>query len=115
MQSADPCVYEGKRLEVVETARDILTHKLGLIEGARRLVRLRPFVTTDDLDPDFIPFIYVDSETDALPVGDERQYWASEALQKKDIEIQRAEEFYRKDIDEACETLVQRFGNSTTL
>ena len=94
---------------VVEIANGVLVGQIGIIEGARELAHLRWKVTDDEFDPDFLPFISVDSETDALPIGEERAYWASHALAEKDQEIKRAEDFYREKILAACQILVVRF------
>jgi predicted regulator of Ras-like GTPase activity (Roadblock/LC7/MglB family) len=109
----DLSFLEVQSKKVVEIAQDILSNKKGIIEGARLLVSLRPTVTRDDFDVDFIPFIALTSETDALPVGDEREYWASDALQRKDKEIQEIETAYRDDIFSACKAIIKRFESNT--
>jgi len=42
-------------------------------------------------ETDLLLIIGIDSEADHLPVGDVRKLWASDALQRKDEEIARAE------------------------
>jgi hypothetical protein len=82
--------------------------ELGVIEGARLVCRLQSRISSRDHDPDFLPFVAIDSETDHLPVGDVRQYWAADALARVDHEIQAAEAFHRDQAIEACERLLVR-------
>ena len=109
----DLSYLEAQHKQVVEIAEDILANKIGLIEGARLLLRLRPTVTQDDFDPGFIPLMAFVSETDDLPVGKDRQLWASDALLEKDKEIQKAEELYRDDVFAACQVIIERFRASS--
>ncbi len=97
---------------VVETAKKLLNNKIGIIEGARILSSLRHDITdeTERLDPDFVLFVGIDSETDSLPVGKERRNWAAYALVEKDKEIQQAEDFYRDKVMAACKVLIDRFS-----
>ncbi len=94
---------------VVGIANGVLAGQIGIIEGARKLAYLRWKVTDDEFDPDFIPFVAVDSETDALPIGEERARWTSNALAEKDREIKHAEDFYREKILAACRVLLTRY------
>lgn len=110
----DLSFLEAQSKKVVEIAQDILSNKKGLIEGARLLVSLRPTVTSDAFDPDFIPFIALASETDDLPIGNEREFWASDALLRKDKEIQEVETAYRNKIFSACEAIIKRFEGNTS-
>ena len=66
----------------------------------------------DASDSDAVDFIVINSDTDHLPLGPERQYWAADALKAKDQEIARAEEWARQFGLETCRRLVQRFGPS---
>ena len=107
--SHEEYVY-GQQQRVVQVAEQILNQEIGLIEGARLLSRLRGEVTESQFDPDFTLFVGIDSETDALPVGDERQLWADSVLLEKDKEIKRLEDFYRDNVVAACKVLISRFG-----
>lgn len=101
---------EVRREQIATIAQDILNNKLGVIEGARLLARLRPTVTRDDFDPDFQAFVAVDTETDDLPLGKERELWAGSALLEKERKIQDAEKFHRKQVFAACRIIIDRFG-----
>jgi hypothetical protein len=101
---------EKARREVVEAARRMLAGTLAYIEGARLIAHLFWDAEIDQFDPDILPFVGIDSETDALPLGKYRQGWAAEALAKLQPEIDRAEEWARGYAHVACEGLIRRFG-----
>jgi hypothetical protein len=94
------------RMQLIEIACAMLSGQLGIIAGARQIVRLRPNITAADFDRDFLIFVGIDSETDALPAGAERQYWDPAVLLAKDLEIARADDFYRESALAGCRSLV---------
>jgi hypothetical protein len=79
------------------------------IEGARRISALRSEAKLHDFDPDILPFIAIDSETDALPLGEVRKLWASDALARLQPEIDKAERWAREVGCSSCQQLVNRF------
>lgn len=101
--------YLMSRQRVIETASAILRGELGVIEGSRILCSLRLRASSIDHDPDFLPFVAIDSETDHLPLGDVRQHWAPAALASLDQELQAAEAFHRDRAFAGCERLLLRF------
>ena len=98
---------------VVEVASAILRGELGVIEGSRLLCALRFRVSTLDHDPDFLPFVGIDSETDHLPIGEVRQLWASDALVRLAPEIQAAEDHWRQWAFTAAQRLLDRFSSTS--
>ena len=80
-----------------------------MIETARAISKLGYWAGLRD-DPDVSTFVAIDSETDKLPVGEVRQYWAAHALEKEDVEIGRAERLYAATAKQAAEALVQRLS-----
>jgi hypothetical protein len=98
---------------MVEIARAMLAGALSFLEGARSIVALYRDAGLAHLDKDIVPFVVVDSETDALPLGAQRLNWQPEALAKLQPEIDRWEAFARRDLLEACKTLIDRFGASS--
>jgi hypothetical protein len=102
----------NRRFEMVEIAKSIIDNKINIIEGVRKITSMRFEVTDDESDPDFQIFIAIDSEADHLPVGNERKYWSSDALQLKDQEIKRVGEFYFDQVIMACKQLISRFEKS---
>jgi hypothetical protein len=99
-----------RRRKVLDLATDILGGRIGLIEGSRALSHLRHEVEVKEPDRDFLIFVGVDSETDHLPIGEERKSWDAEALAAKDQEIQEFEASVREDIMAACRNLIARFS-----
>ena len=99
------------RRRVVATARAMLDGKLSFIEGARELSRLRHHVGELERDPDILVFTGIDSQTDALPLGETRKLWAPDALAKLQPEIDRAEKRAEAMGRPRCEALLRRFDN----
>ena len=86
-------------------AQSVLDGRTTMLEAARELVSLAHTDAIADVeDRKFI--IAVESETDHLPVGEVRKLWAAYALKEKDVEIARAEEFYRTHFLETCRRIV---------
>jgi hypothetical protein len=108
---ADPDIQKARR-EIVDAAGRMLAGSLSYVEGARLVVRLHWDAEIDQFDPDILPFVGIDSETDALPLGTFRMGWSPEALGKLQPEIDRAEEWAPKYARAHCEALVRRFGSS---
>jgi hypothetical protein len=82
------------RAQILAVAKQLLTGQLDVITAARRLSALH-----DDAEPEIrealVGFVAIDSETDTLPIGEVRQYWRLDALERKDREIAQAEQCYR--------------------
>ena len=89
-------------------ALDLIEGRLSVIESARVLSKLTYWSELNN-DPDLTTFVAIDSETDALPVGDARKYWASHALEREDVEIAKAEDLYRSTAIESAQRLAERF------
>jgi len=98
----------SRRDELLAIAKAILEGEIGVIRGLR-LVQSFRFDLADELDPDFMTFVGVDSDTDHLPVDDERENWSQEALDRKDVEIAEAQAFHREKVFQACRHLINRF------
>ena len=99
---------------VVQVAQAILDGRISIIAGARQIRRFcGGHAGLDERDPDLTTFIGIDSETDDLPIGDVRHYWAPDALAQKDLDIARCEAIYREAALEAASHLVARFTHHT--
>jgi hypothetical protein len=102
------------RQKVAEIARGIIDGRFGILAGARQIRGYTGgHLGLDEFDPDLLTFIAIDSETDDLPLGDVRQYWAPDALEKKDAEIARFEARFRAKALTAAANLVARFTRDT--
>lgn len=92
-----------------EVARKILAHKLGVIEGARKLF------DADDPYPFMgnVPDIFsrVALAAREFPEGGQRKHWAPEALIRKDAERRQFEADAWPEIERACKELVNRWGS----
>ena len=89
-------------------ALDFLEGRLGVIETARAMLPLA-YWTKVEGEPEFLLFRAVASETDDLPVGDVRAHWATDALEREDLRIAAAEEFWREEVFSAAARLVGRY------
>jgi hypothetical protein len=93
-------------------ASGLVAGDLGVIAAARKL---RGF--WDGVEPEIgallLVFVGIDSETDALPVGNERAHWNAEALARKDIEIRAAEQRWRGQAVAAATQLIHLLEQSS--
>ncbi len=97
--------------QVVALAQAILDGQEPLVPNAQRMTKLLYWLGLEpSTDEDITDFRLIVSETDALPLGSERQYWEPAALAEKDREIVQAEAWARKFGLDTCRRLVQRFG-----
>jgi hypothetical protein len=87
-------------------AKQLLGGQIGVIAASRELSALRHKVEPP-LAEALLVFTAIDSETDALPIGEVRQQWSDEALGRKDPEIAEAESRYRETAMEAATRLLQ--------
>jgi hypothetical protein len=97
---------EKRRLvdQLLARANSFLAGQVGPIETARSLASFQDI--DKHLDEILVTFVAVDSETDALPLGEVRKLWNAEALRRKDIEIAEAESWCREMVSRACRDLV---------
>jgi hypothetical protein len=103
---------EQARRTIAETARAMLAGRMSFIEGARALVRLRWAAELPQFDDDIMPFVGIDSQTDALPLGRVREHWAPASLEKLQPEIDEAERWAKEFGEAACRKLVERFSSA---
>jgi hypothetical protein len=89
-------------------ASDLLEGRLGVIETARAMLPLARWTKVDG-EPDFQLFRAIASETDNLPVGAVRAYWAPEALAREDVHIRAAEMLWNDRARSAAARLVERY------
>ena len=98
------------RRQVVSTAQAMLDGQLSFLIGSRRLAALRHEIDAAADDADFLVFVAIDSETDALPLGVVRAHWDQGALTRLEPEIEEAERWAFNVGGDACKSLVVRFG-----
>ena len=89
-------LLETNRQKMAEIAQGILDGGISIIAGALEIHALFcGHIGIDKQDPDPNTFVAIDSETNDLPIGDVRQYWAPDALEHLDD----APRFYSRPID----------------
>jgi hypothetical protein len=98
------------RRAIFNIAQDMLAGKLSYIEGARKMAAPWFAAKLDRFDADFLPFVGIDSETDALPMGEMRAHWQAAALKALQPEIDEKEAWARQFGEPHCRNLVARFS-----
>lgn len=101
---------EWARQRAVAVAEGAIAGDIGIIAACRLLRQLGDALVGDGRnDPDFLLFIAVDSETDSLPLEDQRANWDESAFESKQTEVSHYEADIREEVLKACRSLVERF------
>ena len=95
---------------VVHAAQNLISGSQGFIEGVRKIVALRFHVASSQDDPDFTPFVAVDSETDHLPPESAMAHCTDEWKAQSAEEIKSVILLHGPTIFAACERLIHRFA-----
>jgi hypothetical protein len=98
------------RRAILEAARAMLAGTLSYIEGARKIVAAWGGSKLDEADTDFLPFVGIDSETEALPFGEMRTHWQAAALEALQPQISQSEAWAKKFGEPSCQNLVKRLS-----
>ena len=99
------------RSEAVQAAQAVLVGDVSIFEGVEHLAGIGHRLVRDFWnDPDFSVLGAVNSETDGLPVGQERAHWDPIALAVKDREIADYESKVRDAVLAACRSIGTRYG-----
>lgn len=95
--------------ELRRTAHLCLQGEIGAIAASRIMSRLRSEIspTWSEMDEAFLGFVGVDSQTDAPPVGPEREMWGPAELASADREIVAAEDHFREAVRAACRRVLE--------
>jgi hypothetical protein len=93
-----------------ETARRVLAGLESPIVAARLLYGLLRQAGVSEGDNDLLAMAGIDSETDALPVGAVRRYWAETALNDLESEVVASERWAMKFGESAFRSILARFG-----
>jgi hypothetical protein len=102
---------EKQRLKVAKIASNVLKGEQSILTAAREIVSLKSELNIDENDDDMLVFILIDSETDHLPVGPEKEHWDPNALLDKQKEIQKSEKWALSFGLDACQRLFERFSH----
>jgi hypothetical protein len=107
-----------QRRRAYVVARAVINGELGAVEGSRILTRLGYGLALGNIEPDFmLTFAGVDSETDDLPLGAERDLWNPQALDRKDAELQEYQPKVEEEVRQACSSLIdvlEHLGTQST-
>ncbi len=102
---------ESVRNRIGSIARKMIEESIDYLEGSVEIVRLFHEAELKDDDTDFLPFIYISSETDHLPLTEGvRNRWSSEALNKLEPEIQSTRQWAKEMSEKECKSIIERFG-----
>jgi hypothetical protein len=99
-------VIEARRV-TLETAKGVLSGTVSPIEGARIIARHR-FTARLENDPDILPFVAIESETEELPLGNERTHWQARALADLQPTIDESQSWASKVGASHCQNLLAR-------
>jgi hypothetical protein len=100
----------GARRTILETAHDMLAARISFIEGSRKIIA-QQFVARLGSAPEIPPFISIDSETEALPLGEIRMYWQAAALEALQPKIEQSEAWARSVGESHCRNLVRMLSD----
>ena len=93
---------EIARTKITETLNLMLAGRLSYIEGARTVNGWSNKSGYDTLSGPFVTFVAIDSETDAVPIGEVRERWAPDAVAKHIAEWEQSETWAKQYGEPAC-------------
>ena len=96
------------RICVRQLAEQILNGSVTLSRGAQMMMTLQS-IGSEESNPFLSVFYEISIVTPAIPLGADRQLWASELLAKKDAELRQIESRYRAAALSACREIVTTF------
>ncbi len=100
---------EDRRFELVTVATAMRNGELNLIEGVRKICRLRHQIG-DPENEVFMPIRAIESETDHFPIGEMRNQCAASYLQRMDEEMKRYLADARQNILSACKEIIHVYS-----
>ena len=92
--------------KLIANAKDILTNKVGISLGVRKMNKLIAGNNSHSISVDLSVFQEFEKKIDGCPVGSERLLWEREALKKKDIIVDKVIRIYRDKIIDKCYELL---------
>ena len=95
----------------VDIALSMLSGEMDLFEGSRNLTWQHNELVglSEEHDADFNVFLCVCSDEDQFVFGREREAWEASALAEVDRKQKEFEEFYSKDAEASCNTLIAKY------
>lgn len=80
-----------------------------VIEGSRKMLQYQ-FWMKEEENGMWTIFRVVDSDSDHLPIGAVRAHWNLQALELKDREIAKIEQFYRDQVQSAASRIREQYA-----
>ena len=115
MNQLDPGESSSRKYhqdKAVDLARRILASEVGLIAGSREMSAIAGGVVPDTrIDRDFMAFIALASETDDLPLENERALWDPTAFAERFAKVAEIEMEDQARIHAACRSIIDRFAD----
>lgn len=97
--------------KAVDLARRIVAGEVGVIAGSREMWRIGAKIVPDTrIDRDFVVFLALDSETDALPLENERALWDTAAFAEQSLIVTDIETEERASVYAARRSIIDRFA-----
>jgi len=93
---------ERARAENGEILQRTLEGQISFIESARRVNGLVEAAGFDRLSEPFVTFVAIDSQTDEIPLGNVRELWHPDAVEKHGAEWDRAEAWAKQFGEKGC-------------
>ena len=101
------------RRSLVAIAQAMLDGTLPFLEGTVQVLAFRSQLSgIADRDPDFDVFVVIQSETDHLPLEEQRSMWLPDALERLEPELKQSEEWAGSFAPQACRNLIERFNRA---
>jgi hypothetical protein len=97
------------RQNLLELLYSMLDGRLSYFEGAAQVLNIdRRLLGISEQDSDFEKFVLIRSETDHLPLHQQRPLWSADALEKLQGEFAQTEEWAKTFAPEACNNLIAK-------
>ncbi len=92
----------------IQAAKDILNRKGSEVGNSRILAKLCIRYFFSHIDPDVLKIVALESQTEDVPLGPEREKWDPAELKKIDAEVSEFVDKIRPGLEEGCRNLIVR-------
>ncbi len=103
---------ELARAKIAETLKLMLAGQVSYIEGARIVNGWSHTSGYDRLSEPLVTFVAIESETDAVPIGEVRERWAADAVAKHLAGWERSEAWAKQYGEPACHEVLALLAQS---
>ena len=102
---------DSLRSEARHLSKAVLSGELDILEAAPRLWAVLQRLGLDWDDEDSSAFGLIASETEHLPVGQQRLHWSEQALERKEPRVVEARKWAEEFGMPACQRVASRWGS----